>query len=116
MSEVRHDSHVETNSTKKESRNRFLRALGRGAAALAVPALAAGIAVNALGTDAEDISGSQLEQYTEKELQHAAEVVALRYETCAVAAVPRNWQPPPGEPQARHPASAASCSVICPCA
>src|ERR1035438_10362159 len=34
--------------------------------------------------------------------------------TCAVAAVPRNWQPPPGEAQARHIASAASSSVICP--
>ena len=28
--------------------------------------------------------------------------------TCEVAAVPRNWQPPPGEPQARQPRSAAS--------
>ena len=27
--------------------------------------------------------------------------------TCEVAAVPRNWQPPPGEPHARHPSSAA---------
>ena len=29
--------------------------------------------------------------------------------TCAVAAVPRNWQPPPGEAQARQPISAACC-------
>ena len=28
--------------------------------------------------------------------------------TCDVAAVPRNWQPPPGEPHARQPSSAAS--------
>ena len=35
---------------------------------------------------------------------------------CAVAAVPRNWQPPPGEAQARQPSSAASCSVMRPCA
>ena len=28
--------------------------------------------------------------------------------TCAVAAVPRNWQPPPGDAQARQPSSAAS--------
>ncbi len=34
--------------------------------------------------------------------------------TCAVAAVPRNWQPPPGEAQERHMASAASASVIIP--
>ena len=27
--------------------------------------------------------------------------------TCDVAAVPRNWHPPPAEPQARHPISAA---------
>jgi hypothetical protein len=27
--------------------------------------------------------------------------------TCDVAAVPRNWQPPPAEPQARHPMLAA---------
>ena len=32
--------------------------------------------------------------------------------TCEVAAVPRNWQPPPGEAQARQPRSAASCSEI----
>ena len=36
--------------------------------------------------------------------------------TCEVAAVPRNWQPPPGVPQARHPSDAASSSVIRPCA
>ena len=36
--------------------------------------------------------------------------------TCDVAAVPRNWQPPPGEAQARQPSSAASSSVISPCA
>jgi len=35
--------------------------------------------------------------------------------TCAVAAVPRNWHPPPGEAQARQPASAASCNDISPC-
>ena len=29
--------------------------------------------------------------------------------TCEVAAVPRNWQPPPGVAQARHRPSAASC-------
>ena len=29
--------------------------------------------------------------------------------TCAVAAVPRNWQPPPGDAQARQPISAACC-------
>ena len=34
--------------------------------------------------------------------------------TCDVAAVPRNWQPPPGLPQARQPSSAASCSVSSP--
>ena len=34
--------------------------------------------------------------------------------TCEVAAVPRNWQPPPGEAQARHRPSAASSSVIWP--
>ena len=34
--------------------------------------------------------------------------------TCDVAAVPRNWQPPPGEAQARQPSSAASSSVISP--
>ena len=28
--------------------------------------------------------------------------------TCDVAAVPRNWHPPPGEAQARQPSSAAS--------
>ena len=28
--------------------------------------------------------------------------------TCEVAAVPRNWHPPPGDAHARHPASAAS--------
>jgi hypothetical protein len=27
--------------------------------------------------------------------------------TCEVAAVPRNWQPPPGDPHARHPIVAA---------
>ena len=32
--------------------------------------------------------------------------------TCEVAAVPRNWQPPPGEAQARQPTSAAYSSVI----
>ena len=32
--------------------------------------------------------------------------------TWDVAAVPRNWQPPPGEAQARQPSSAASSSVI----
>ena len=36
--------------------------------------------------------------------------------TCEVAAVPRNWQPPPGEPHARQPSSAASSSVSSPCA
>ena len=36
--------------------------------------------------------------------------------TCDVAAVPRNWQPPPGDAHARQPASAASSSVISPCA
>ena len=35
--------------------------------------------------------------------------------TWAVAAVPRNWQPPPGLAQARQPSSAASCSVSSPC-
>ena len=34
--------------------------------------------------------------------------------TCDVAAVPRNWQPPPGEAQARQPISAAYSSVIYP--
>ena len=34
--------------------------------------------------------------------------------TCDVAAVPRNWQPPPGEAHARQPSSAASCSVMWP--
>ena len=34
--------------------------------------------------------------------------------TCAVAAVPRNWQPPPGEAQARQPTSAASSTEINP--
>ena len=34
--------------------------------------------------------------------------------TCDVAAVPRNWQPPPGVPHARQPRSAASSSVIIP--
>ena len=34
--------------------------------------------------------------------------------TWLVAAVPRNWQPPPGEAQARQPSSAASSSVISP--
>ena len=33
--------------------------------------------------------------------------------TCAVAAVPRNWHPPPGLAQARQPMSAAYSSVIC---
>ena len=33
--------------------------------------------------------------------------------TCAVAAVPRNWQPPPGVAQARQPISAAYSRVIC---
>ena len=32
--------------------------------------------------------------------------------TCDVAAVPRNWHPPPGLAQARQPRSAASCRVI----
>ena len=32
--------------------------------------------------------------------------------TCEVAAVPRNWQPPPGVAQARQPTSAAYSSVI----
>ena len=36
--------------------------------------------------------------------------------TCDVAAVPRNWHPPPGEAQARQPTSAAYSSVICFCA
>ena len=36
--------------------------------------------------------------------------------TCAVAAVPKNWQPPPGEAHARQPISAAYSSVICCCA
>ena len=36
--------------------------------------------------------------------------------TCDVAAVPRNWQPPPGDAHARHRFSAASSSVISPCA
>ena len=36
--------------------------------------------------------------------------------TCDVAAVPRNWQPPPGVPHARHPISAACSSVMRPCA
>ncbi len=36
--------------------------------------------------------------------------------TCDVAAVPRNWQPPPGEPHARQPRSAASDSETSPCA
>ncbi len=34
--------------------------------------------------------------------------------TCDVAAVPRNWQPPPGEAQARQPMSAASWSEMRP--
>ena len=34
--------------------------------------------------------------------------------TCAVAAVPRNWQPPPGVPQARQARAAASSSVTRP--
>ena len=34
--------------------------------------------------------------------------------TCDVAAVPRNWQPPPGLAQARQPSSAASSSVSSP--
>jgi len=36
--------------------------------------------------------------------------------TCEVAAVPRNWQPPPGEPQARQPRSCACSSDSSPCA
>ena len=36
--------------------------------------------------------------------------------TCDVAAVPRNWQPPPGVPHARQPMSAASSRLIRPCA
>ena len=39
---------------------------------------------------------------------------APRPTTCDVAAVPRNWQPPPGLAQARQPSSAASSSVISP--
>ena len=35
--------------------------------------------------------------------------------TCDVAAVPRNWHPPPGDPHARQPRSAASSSVTAPC-
>ena len=35
--------------------------------------------------------------------------------TWDVAAVPRNWQPPPGDAQARQPRSAASCSEISLC-
>ena len=35
--------------------------------------------------------------------------------TCAVAAVPRNWHPPPGDAHARQPASAACSSVSSPC-
>jgi hypothetical protein len=34
--------------------------------------------------------------------------------TWDVAAVPRNWQPPPGLPQARQPNSAACCKVNSP--
>ena len=34
--------------------------------------------------------------------------------TCEVAAVPRNWQPPPGDAQARQPSSAASIRLISP--
>ncbi len=34
--------------------------------------------------------------------------------TCGVAAVPRNWQPPPGLAQARQPSSAASCRETSP--
>ena len=34
--------------------------------------------------------------------------------TCEVAAVPRNWHPPPGVAQVRQPTSAAYSSVICP--
>ena len=36
--------------------------------------------------------------------------------TCAVAAVPRNWHPPPGDPHARQPSSAASSALMRPCA
>ncbi len=36
--------------------------------------------------------------------------------TWEVAAVPRKWQPPPGDAQVRQPAWAASSSVIAPCA
>ncbi len=36
--------------------------------------------------------------------------------TCDVAAVPRNWQPPPGEAQARHRLRPRASSVIWPCA
>ena len=36
--------------------------------------------------------------------------------TCEVAAVPRNWHPPPGVAQVRQPTSAAYSSVICCCA
>ena len=34
--------------------------------------------------------------------------------TCEVAAVPRNWQPPPGDAQVRQPMSAAYSSEISP--
>ena len=34
--------------------------------------------------------------------------------TCEVAAVPRNWQPPPGLAQVRQPSSAACCKLISP--
>ena len=36
--------------------------------------------------------------------------------TCAVAAVPRKWQPPPPDAQVWQPAKAASSSVISPLA
>src|SRR5256885_4353436 len=36
--------------------------------------------------------------------------------TCEVAAVPRNWQPPPGDAHARQPKSAASLNESNPCA
>ena len=46
----------------------------------------------------------------------AATGPAPRPTTCDVAAVPRNWQPPPGEAHARQPSSAASSKLISPCA
>ena len=46
----------------------------------------------------------------------AARAPALRPPPATVAAVPRNWHPPPGDAQARQPTSAAYSSVICFCA